>query len=153
MYEGVKQTTSGIIVFLDADLIGFTLEHLEKIIFPVLSGECIMNVGIRDRGKFLSLLTHHLPLIGGERALRRNVIELIDKRFMTGYAIEPAMNYSCRLQKGVCRTVNLQGLHIRRKYQKVGFIKAVVQYIKMFYQITKSIVLVRLANSSGNFLK
>lgn len=152
MNEGVKQTTSNILVFIDADLIGFTQQHLEKLILPVLHNECMMNVGIRDRGNVFTLFTHLFPLIGGERALRRNVFERINICFMSGFAIEPAMNYSCRLQKGVCKTVDLLGLHIRHKYQKVGFFIAVVQYIQMFYQISKSIVSVRFANLFGKFL-
>lgn len=49
MWQGVKNTSSEIIVFLDADLIGLTKEHIFSLIEPFLKNEIVMVVGIRER--------------------------------------------------------------------------------------------------------
>lgn len=143
MLQGLAQTSAQIILFADADLRGFTPEHVEQLIGPILSGARFMNVGLRDRG-WLTPFTAHLPLISGERALRREVIDHLNPRLLHGYMIESALNYSCRSRKLAYGSVVLQGLSIRRKYQKVGWFKALWQYTKMSFEITKAIVVVRL---------
>jgi len=148
---GIKQTHSDIIVFLDADLLGFTTEHLEQLIAPVLSGTHAMIVGMRDRGVFLTGLAHHLPLISGERAMLREVAEGIPDRFYKGFMIEAAFNYYCRTRKMPYRAIDLHGLSIRHKYQKVGWPKAVVQYMRMSLQILSALIRVRIANLIGLF--
>ena len=151
MQKGFEQTQASVIVFLDADLIGFTKDHLEKLIRPVLDQTSMMQVGIRDRGVFWTAFAHHLPIISGERALRREILEHIPKRFYKGFMIEEAFNYYCRTRRLKRGLVDLNGLSIRRKYQKVGWPKAVVQYILMTAQIIWAILQVRFAKFIGTF--
>ncbi len=143
MAHGLAQTDAGIIFFADADLRGLTVDHIEQLIRPVMSGARFMNVGLRDRGP-LTPLTAHLPLISGERVLKREVIERINPRLLHGYMIESALNYSCRSRKLAYGSVVLRGLTIRRKYEKVGWRRAIPQYVKMSFEIAKSIMMVRL---------
>lgn len=151
MRKGLEETCASIIVFLDADLIGLTRDHVEQLVRPVLQGEYAMQVGIRDRGTVFTKLTRVFPIISGERALRREVVDQIPHRFYRGFMIEVAFNYFCqtrRLQHGL---VNLKGLSIRRKYEKVGWPKAVVQYVAMTGQIVWAILQVRFARFIGEF--
>ena len=143
LLRGMQETSAEILLFADADLRGFTPEHVAQLLEPVLSGARAMNVGLRDRG-WLTPMTAHLPLISGERALRRDVAEHVSARFFHGYMIESALNYSCRSRKLAYGTTVLHGLSIRRKFEKVGWPRAIVQYSKMSWQIGKSIVFVRL---------
>lgn len=145
MRYGVAQTDADIIVFFDADLIGLTTEHVEQLVMPVVSGAQSMNVGLRDRGRFVTALTKHLPLISGERAMQRAVFEGVPSRFLKGFMVETALNYFCRSRRLRVESVKLTGLTIRRKYQKVGIPRAVLQYIRMSYQIVKAMIVVRLA--------
>lgn len=151
MRKGLEQTQASVIVFLDADLIGFTGEHLAKLIRPVLDRACVMQVGIRDRGPFWTTCAHYLPLISGERAVRREILEQIPERFYQGFMIEAAFNYYCRTRRLKRGLVDLKGLSIRRKYQKVGWPKAVVQYSLMTAQIIWAILQVRFAKFIGTF--
>lgn len=151
MRKGLEQTQASVIVFLDADLIGFTGEHLAKLIRPVLDRACVMQVGIRDRGPFWTACAHYLPLISGERAVRREILEQIPERFYQGFMIEAAFNYYCRTRRLKRGLVDLKGLSIRRKYQKVGWPKAVVQYSLMTAQIIWAILQVRFAKFIGTF--
>jgi glycosyltransferase involved in cell wall biosynthesis len=151
MRKGFEQTQASVIVFLDADLIGFTGEHLAKLIRPVLDQTAMMQVGIRDRGVFWTALAHYLPIISGERALRREILEHIPAQFYQGFMIEVALNYHCRTHRLKRGLVDLHGLSIRRKYQKVGWPKAVVQYSLMIVQIIWAILKVRFAKFIGTF--
>ena len=143
MSYGVSQTNANIIVFFDADLIGLTKEHVEQLVSPVLSGGLTMNVGLRGRGHVVTALTKYLPLISGERAMQRAVFEGVPSRFLKGFMVETSLNHFCRSRKLSCGSVKLTGLTIRRKYQKVGFPRAVLQYARMAFQILKAMIVVR----------
>lgn len=152
LMHGVTHTDAPILFFLDADLKGLTVEHLKKILGPVTSGKLSMCVGIRDRGAFGMWLARHLPLIGGERAMQRHVFEDIPDTFLHGFMVEGALNYSCRSRGLAYGTADLNGLHIRRKMQKVGIAKGLVEYVKMGYQIWSAIIRVRVAKLQGRFV-
>ncbi|MBI4714154.1 glycosyltransferase [Candidatus Uhrbacteria bacterium] len=151
MLHAVAHTDSPIIVFFDADLIGLTEEHIERLLLPVINGGIVMNVGIRDRGKFLSSLSRHLPLISGERAMLRRIFENVPPEFMRGFMVETSLNYYCRSHHLRYGSVEMPGLTFRRKYQKVIWPLAVVQYIRMFWQVGVAMLAVRLARMFGKF--
>lgn len=151
MITGVANTDAEIISFFDADLFGLTQRHIERLVSPVIKGEKAMNVGMRDRGKFLTRMAQHLPLISGERALLREIFEGVPQKLMYGFMVESSLNYYCRTRKLVYGTVIFHGVTIRRKYEKVGMLKGAVGYIKMSYQIIKGIITVRLARLFGKF--
>jgi len=151
MLAGLEKTEAEIIAFFDADLVGLTPEHVERIVLPVVSGGKAMNVGLRDRGNLATSIGAKLPLISGERAMRRSIISNIPDRYMKGFMIESAFNYFCRSRGLVYGSVKMPGLTIIRKYEKVGWIQAVPQYIKMFYQIGKAMFWVRVMYRLGRF--
>jgi polyisoprenyl-phosphate glycosyltransferase len=121
-----------------------TVDHIEQLLLPVLTGSRVMNIGLRDRGAFIAKITHHLPLISGERALRREVVESIPPELMQGFMIETALNFTCRARGYAYGAVMLRDLRIRRKYEKVGYVRGVLQYIRMVYEVLLAHVAVRL---------
>lgn len=144
MRYGVTKSGAPILFFTDADLYGFEKRHIEAVLNPVLKGECAMSVGLRDRGAFWTKVTKHLPLISGERALLRGVFEHIPDEFLGGYMAEIAMNEHCRRNNlKICKVV-MHGVTIRRKIAKVGWIRGLLQYIRMYWQIGKAMVIVRM---------
>lgn len=151
MLHAVAHTDAEVLVFFDADLIGLTTEHVETLLTPVVNGGRWMNIGIRDRGVFFTWLSHHLPLISGERAMRRCVFEGVPAEYMRGFMVETALNYYCRAHKLNYGAIELPGLTIRRKYEKVSWPRAVVQYIRMFWQVAQAMLIVRLARLFGHF--
>lgn len=151
MLHGVKQTDANILAFFDADLLGLTQDHIEQLVLPVLTGSRFMNVGLRDRGPLRTFITKHLPLISGERVMLRQVFLGVDPKFLNGYMVESSLNYYCRSRGYSYGAVLLRGLTFRRKIQKVGFFLGVIQYVKMFYQVLKAVLLVRIARMKGDF--
>jgi polyisoprenyl-phosphate glycosyltransferase len=150
MLFGVSKTDADVIAFFDADLIGFVPEHVEQLAVPVLEDGWHMACSLRDRGIIRTWITKNLPLISGERVLRREVIEGLPPRLLKGFMVEAAMNYHCRSQVWVYGAVPLQGLSILRKHQKVGYFSAVIEYLRMFFQVAKAMLFVRIAHLRGN---
>ncbi len=79
----------------------------------------------------------------------RRVVEGIPPEYLQGFMIESALNYYCRSRKLSYGTVFLPGLGIRRKYEKVGWKRGVVEYVKMGWQIAAAMTVVRV----GRLLK
>lgn len=151
MLHGVAQTDAPILLFADADLKGFTTDHVERLLAPVISGGRIMNVGLRDRGPFIGRFARFLPLIGGERAMKRSIIEQIPPEYLSGFMVESALNYYCRSRGLSYGSVPLAGLSIRRKYEKVGWAEGLRQYWKMSKQVATAMIRVRVAKLRGKF--
>ncbi|MEK7620061.1 MAG: glycosyltransferase [Patescibacteria group bacterium] len=151
LLHALTHTDAPVVAFFDADLRGLTVEHVEQLVLPVLNGSRVMNVGLRDRGLLMTALTRHLPLIAGERALRRNVVENVPAEYLRGFMVEAALNYYCRAHGFAYGAVKLKGLSMRRKYEKVGYARAVLQYGQMFYQVASAMVIVRIAHLRGKF--
>jgi hypothetical protein len=86
-----------------------------------------------------------LPLIGGERCMRREVFAVISDRFLRGFKVETALNYYCHVNGLPYAAVVLPGLGIVRKTQKVGFFRGLVGYVRMWAQVAWAIIEVRLA--------
>lgn len=142
--RGVAATRAGILFFCDADFLGFTAAHADALLRPVIDGRLAMHAGLRDRRPLTPILAH-LPLISGERALRREVFEGVPARFRTGFRIELALNYFCRangLPYGSKPTV---GVRFVRKMQKVGILRGLAGYVRMIGEFADAIVRVRLA--------
>jgi glycosyltransferase involved in cell wall biosynthesis len=148
---GVARTNAPLLLFLDADVYGLTPEHVERLVLPVLSGSRVMNVGLRDRGRFITNLTRFLPLISGERAMRREVFEGVPREYAQGFMVEAALNYFCRSRRLDYGHVILPGVTIRRKIAKVGWRRGMVQYVLMGAAIVKSVLFVRVARLIGRF--
>ncbi|MBM5789847.1 glycosyltransferase family 2 protein [Candidatus Parcubacteria bacterium] len=151
MRLGASRAQAQVLAFFDADLIGLTPEHVERILMPVIVGGRAMNIGIRDRGVFFTWLSHHLPLISGERAMRRDIFEAIPQEYLHGFMVESSLNFYCRSRRLRYGATDLSGLYIRRKFQKVPFARAMVQYVGMFWQVGIAMLAVRLARLFGRF--
>jgi glycosyltransferase involved in cell wall biosynthesis len=143
--HGVMHTDAPVTCFFDSDLIGLTAEHIRLILEPVWNGSRYMNVGLRDRGPFWTALAKRLPLVGGERAMRRELFDMIPEKYLKGFKVESALNYFCRVNGLPYGFVVLPGLSIRRKMQKVGVWRGLIQYLRMWAQVAGAMLQVRLA--------
>ncbi|MEA3344314.1 MAG: glycosyltransferase family 2 protein, partial [Patescibacteria group bacterium] len=126
MRVGVERATFDTIVFIDADLIGLTVEHISLLVKPILENKAMMSVGLRGRKgglpKFFVKLDPLLA-IGGERAMKRFVFKNIPEKFIQGFAVETALNYYCKKKNFPVKYVELKGLDIIAKEKKWGFFK------------------------------
>ncbi|PLX20843.1 hypothetical protein C0584_03600 [Candidatus Parcubacteria bacterium] len=91
MQRGVNGTDADIIFFCDADLKKLTPEIVNSIIEPVFNERYDMFVGLRNNltQKMIKLFA----LNSGERAITREMWEMIPDKFKYRYRIEVGMNY------------------------------------------------------------
>ena len=81
-----------ILLFLDAYLIGLKEFQIKKLLEPVIKDECDMAIGIFSKGRASTDLAQILtPHLSGQRAVKRTIIEKIEKIELTGYGIEVAL--------------------------------------------------------------
>jgi glycosyltransferase involved in cell wall biosynthesis len=110
-----------IVVFLDADLVGLRPDHIDGLIAPVAAGDADMACGLFDRGPVANpIFLESLPVLTGQRALRRQLFQQLDLRDVRGYRVEAALN-SLVAQQGLRRADGvLPGLWHRTKEEKLA---------------------------------
>jgi glycosyltransferase involved in cell wall biosynthesis len=138
MRAGVQATDAEVIVFLDADLIGLRPDHVDRLARHVLSGEAGMACGLFDRGRLLNpIFLHVLPILTGERALRREIFESLDEKDVRGYAVEAALNSFCEEFHNPVVAFVCDGMTHRPKEKKypnpvAGFIAKILMLLTAF---------------------
>lgn len=142
---GAAATRASVLLLCDADFIGFTAAHAERLLRPVLEGRLAMCTGLRDRGPSLTCLIAHLPLLSGERALRRDVLERVPARFLSGFRLEIALNWACRASGLPYGSIPTVGVTQVRKIEKRGVLKGLLGYLRMGWEVAEAMVRVRLA--------
>ena len=60
MLLGAKEAKEDIFLFLDADLIGLNIEHVNNMIKPVINGECESTLGLFTKGRMKTDLAHKI---------------------------------------------------------------------------------------------
>lgn len=135
MAAGVGATEADVILFFDADLLGLSREHVQKILAPVLSGRADMTIGLRDRyddtlRTFLAF--DPLWVLSGQRALRRELFTNISAKVMKGWWAEIVLNTQAKEDGWRVAYVTLSGLTQLVKEQKWGFFKG---FSHRIYQI------------------
>ncbi|MBC8207517.1 MAG: glycosyltransferase family 2 protein [Kiritimatiellales bacterium] len=94
MDRGVSLAESEIIFFCDADVTGLTCEIIEEIVRPVAEDRVDMFIGMRNRKwYFAHQVTAFVPLLGGERALTKQLWQRIPDYYKQYFRIEAALNF------------------------------------------------------------
>lgn len=136
MEAGVRASRGNILLFLDADVEGLTPEILEALILPVVSGKHVMCVGLRGRRLYvLNKLLHYVPLIGGERALTRQLWDSVPTTYKRRFEIEIALNYFAKRTTGTMKLVLMSDVRQIIKEKKYGAWRGFVRRIGMVYDV------------------
>ena len=136
MCAGLSQTDAPVIFFCDADLVGLSPGHVSSLVDPVANGVAGMTVGIRDRGMFAMWCMRHIfPIIGGERAMRREMFQQICMLDIRNFGIETAMNAYCKKKGITVKLISLLGVHHILKEQKYGFVAGFIARLKMISEV------------------
>jgi glycosyltransferase involved in cell wall biosynthesis len=123
MAAGVAATDAEAILFVDADCVGLTSDHLDAICAPFAEGRADMSLGFFDYGAVLNPLVRRLPPITGERVVHRWIWEAIAPEKLEGYTIELRINevVAERRLRTIGRT--MRGVSHRTKREKHGIIE------------------------------
>lgn len=121
MLAGIRATVEPIVLFVDADLIGFTAQHVTDMVSPLLeNNKWAMIAGLRDhpRGKDVAMSGRFLPIITGERAVRREYLNKVPIEGWSGYSIEVEINDAVSRAGGKTGVVCLSGNFNTTKWEK-----------------------------------
>lgn len=134
-YEGVKAAPTRLVVSLDADLVGLTVEHLKLMSDPVVAGTCDMTIGVFQGGGVLTDFGNRAtPYLSGQRVFHRDwmlsVPRLTEERWP-----EPAITEHLKASGIRWEYVSLPKVRQVMKEQKRGLLEGVKHRVKMYKSI------------------
>jgi len=140
LMAGIESTNGDILVFIDADLIGFTSEHIESLVRPLLRDkDLVMTVGKFAGGRLRTDLSQSLiPSISGQRALRRSFLDGIDFSH-TGFGVEIALTKHAKEQKAKVEEVTMNDVTHVMKEEKLGLVKGAWARFGMYSDMVKNL--------------
>lgn len=138
MKAGIDRADADIFLFLDADLIGLTQDHVESLLFPVLKGKAEMTIGIFEHGRIATDLAQIVaPYLSGQRAVRREVLQAISGMDTARFGVEVALTRYIKQNKVAVKNVLLENLTHRMKEEKLGLLRGFLARMKMYWEIVK----------------
>ena len=137
---GLAAATNEVVLFLDADLVGITPQHIADLVLPVLNNEVKMTVGKFHSGEFWTTLSQHItPFLSGQRAIRKDTIGNFKNMEQLGFGVETALTLFFRKNQLPMKTVLLRNLRHVVKERKFGFFRGFYLRLKMYWQIVRII--------------
>jgi polyisoprenyl-phosphate glycosyltransferase len=135
---GLDRCDAGVLLILDADLIGLTKAHIETLLNPVLSGEALMSVGIFEKGRVVTDFAQKMaPFLSGQRALKRDLLENISNLDLSRFGIEVALHSYVEDNELTTEIVQLPDLSHVMKEEKLGLLKGISARAKMYWEIIR----------------
>jgi len=135
---GVAATKADVVLFLDADLIGLTHEHIDNLLSPVVDGNVEMAVGLFDGGRRSTELAQSIaPFLSGQRAVRRTMLEGINDLDEAGFGAEVALTRFAKKNGNRVSEVFLKDVTHQTKEEKRGFVKGFAARIRMYWEIAR----------------
>ena len=132
----LSATDVGAVVFLDADLIGLTPDHVSDLIAPVLSGKAEMALGKFVNGRGLTDLAQRIaPNITGQRAILRDLFLSVPDLEGVGFGVELAVTTHVHDLKRPVATVKLRGVTHPMKEEKLGRWRGMKARMRMYYEM------------------
>lgn len=139
MKAGAMATEAEVVLFVDADLTGLTLDHLTRLVEPVLNRTADMTVGVFDEGRLTTDIAQKIaPFLSGQRAMLRRIVLEVPGLETSRYGVEVAISrYAEKAALRVCK-VELKHLAQVTKEEKRGFWRGFHARLKMYLEILRS---------------
>ncbi len=142
MVEGSAHTDADILLFIDADLVGLTQQHINQLLQPVVQGDADMTVGVFEEGRLATDLAQKIaPFLSGQRAIHRRLWDVIPELEDSRYGVEMTLSRYAEKNNSPVEVVYLQDLSQVMKEEKHGFWRGVVQRLKMYWEIIRRVKL------------
>lgn len=138
LQAGINRADADVYLFLDADLIGLTTGHVEKLLAPVILYEAEMSVGVFGNGRVATDLAQKVaPYLSGQRAVRRETLQAVSDMDTCRFGVEIALTRHIKEKRISVRHVLLSNLTHRMKEEKLGLIRGFVARMKMYWEIMR----------------
>ncbi|WP_408954510.1 glycosyltransferase family 2 protein [Natroniella sp. ANB-PHB2] len=139
MQVGIENSKSDIILFLDADLLGLTAEHIDQLLSPIINKKTKMTIGVFAEGRMVTDLAQKIaPFLSGQRAVKRSVLDGISDLNMTKFGVEVALTQYIKKHNIKIEEVELYDLSHVMKEEKLGVVEGFKARVKMYWDIVKN---------------
>ena len=135
MEAGVAASDAEAILFCDADCIGLTSAHLDRICEPFLEGRAAMSIGWFDYGRWWNPLVLRFPPTTGERVVPRAVWDAIPPGKRQGYSIEIMINEVVAEGRMPTSAQVMAGVSHRTKRDKLGLVRGYRESWRMLWYL------------------
>lgn len=140
MKAGASIARGDVVLFLDADLVGLTVEHVRELVVPVLTGDSEATVGIFEGGRASTDWAQAVaPFLSGQRALRRQLLVGFEHIDMSGYGVELQLHRQLKRLGIQPREVVLRDVTQVVKEEKLGLVKGFSARMRMYWEIIREI--------------
>ncbi len=140
MKAGAAIARGDVVLFLDADLVGLSVEHIEELIGPVVRGESEATVGIFEGGRASTDWAQAVaPFLSGQRALKRQLLVGFEHIDMAGYGVELQLHRQLKRMGIVPHEVVLHDVTQVVKEEKLGLVKGFSARMRMYWEIIREI--------------
>src|SRR4030042_3718474 len=137
--EGLKHSTSGLVLLVDGDLSNIKPEEFEKAITQMSDNhnvDMIIFRRVEDKTVVVSRWIRHDVIYSGQRILRKRDLEKVYKMSLSGYQIEVAINtYMMRNKKNVFWMPS--SIHNSTQWTKWGLFEGTRRSLNMFKGFVK----------------
>ncbi len=139
---GIRASTSEILLFLDADLIGLTTKDVTALLTPVLNGSADATISLR-KDALLPWRTIGLDYLSGERVLRREVLEghLDAIERLPGFGLESYLNELLIQRRARIEVVRWHGVGHVLKTRKYGVWSGLAGETRMMMNVVETMSL------------
>ncbi|NLT96435.1 MAG: glycosyltransferase family 2 protein [Clostridia bacterium] len=139
MLAGAKAAKSEYIFFLDADLIGLKISHIEAMLSH-LKENCDMIVGIFGKGRMTTDWAQVIaPFLSGQRIVKKDLLFKINNLQISRFGVEVALTKYAAQNKLKVKEVILEELSHVMKEEKLGLVKGFAYRLKMYWEIAKNV--------------
>ena len=151
--KAIKSTDAEIIFFCDADVRGLSARIIDEITAPVVNEEVDMFIGMRNRKiYFLRFIVPFVPLLGGERALKKTLWNKLPEYYKERFRIETALNFYAELGGRGYKFKVFKGLTQTIKEKKYGLYEGFKQRVGMYRDILSAEWMLRRQNAEENMM-
>ncbi len=146
MATGITMAKCELLMLLDADLKGLTVEHVTALAAPVLSGEASVSLSLRQNS-LLIFRAIGLDFVSGERVISKELLSnfLGEIHLLPRFGIEVFMNRQIIERQLSIAITNWPQVTQSRKTEKMGYWKGIMAELRMvadLLQVTYPLALI-----------
>ncbi len=144
MDRGVAESATEFVFFCDADVTGLNEKIIAGILEPVVSGEREMCIATRGRKMFvIHAFIEIWPLMGGERALTRQLWNQVPAEYKHRFSIEAALNFYAKYySRGYTTRIFPELSHVMKEH-KFGWLEGTRRRYVMLYEVIRAELLLQ----------
>ncbi|MCR4440932.1 MAG: glycosyltransferase family 2 protein [Peptococcaceae bacterium] len=140
MAAGLKKAKEEVILFMDADLIGLTRQHVIDMIKPVLEDQADMTLGLFEQGRLTTDMAQVIaPFLSGQRCIRKKWLDRFRGWEDAGFGVEAALTLFAQENRLRIKNVYLPALSHVMKEEKLGLLKGFAYRLKMYWEIARKV--------------